>query len=44
MFNKYIRKICKLYNDLKLKIAENKDLYRNKDGFDFFTKSSSILI
>ena len=46
IFNKYIRKMCKFYNELKLKIVENKDLYRNKDDFRFFflTKSSYILI
>ena len=26
----------KFYNDLQLKIVENKDLYRNKDDFRFF--------
>ena len=28
--------MCKFYNDLQLKIVENKDLYRNKDDFRFF--------
>ena len=28
--------MCKFYNDLQLKIVENKDLYRNKDDFQFF--------
>ena len=33
-----------MYNDLKLKIVENQDLYRNKDDIPFFlTKSSYIL-
>ena len=26
----------KFYNDLQLKIVENKDLYRNKDDFRIF--------
>ena len=32
--------MCKFYNDLQLKIVENKDLYRNKDDFRriFFNK------
>ena len=38
--------MCKFYNDLQLKIVENKDLYRNKEDFRvfFLTKSSYILI
>ena len=28
--------MCKFYNDLQLRIVENKDLYRNKDDFRFF--------
>ena len=28
--------MCKFYNDLQLKIVENKDLNRNKDDFRFF--------
>ena len=38
MFNKYICKMYKLYNDLQLKIVENQDLYRNKDDLRFFNK------
>ena len=38
IFNNYICKMYKLYNDLQLKIVENQDLYRNKDDFRFFFK------
>ena len=36
IFNKYICKMYKLYNDLQLKIVEKQDLYRKKDDIRFF--------
>ena len=32
----------KLHNDLQLKIVENRDLYRNKDDFRFFTNKKFL--
>ena len=40
----YIRKMCKFYNDLQLKIVENKDLYRNRDDFRKFFFKQKVLI
>ena len=40
--NKYIRKMCKFYNDLQLKIVE--DLYINKDYFLFFFTNSFYIL
>ena len=35
--------MCKLYNDLQLKIVENQDSYRNKDDFRFFLKQKVLI-
>ena len=43
IFDKYICKMYKLYNDLQLKIVENQDLYRNKDDFRFFFKQKVLI-